>query len=81
MILKMAERTDHVWKSQSLAATYLEGVRAAIPLALEQIDVMLRLIAGCDWGGRALASTAKCVSIKFGGKRHGNRWKAGPGKG
>ena len=47
MFLKMVERTDHIWKSQSLAATYLEGVRAAIPLALEQIDVMLRLIAGC----------------------------------
>ena len=43
----MVERTDHIWKSQSLAATYLEGVRAAIPLALEQIDVMLRLIAAC----------------------------------
>ena len=43
----MPERTDHIWKSQSLAATYLEGVRAAIPLALEQIDVMLRLVAGC----------------------------------
>ena len=47
MSLKMVERTDQVWKSQSLAATYLEGVRAAIPLALEQIDVMLRLIAAC----------------------------------
>jgi hypothetical protein len=33
MFLKMVERTDQVWKSQSLAATYLEGVRAAIPLA------------------------------------------------
>ena len=43
----MAERTDQIWKTESLAATYLEGVRAAIPLALEQIDVMLRLIAGC----------------------------------
>jgi ubiquinone/menaquinone biosynthesis C-methylase UbiE len=43
----MGERTDHVWKTQSAAATYLEGIRAAIPLALEQIDVMLRLIAGC----------------------------------
>src|ERR1035437_7644577 len=43
----MVERTDQIWKSQSLAATYLEGVRAAIPLALEQIDVMLRLVAGC----------------------------------
>jgi ubiquinone/menaquinone biosynthesis C-methylase UbiE len=47
MFLKMIERTDHIWKSESLAATYLEGVRAAIPLALEQIDVMLRLVAGC----------------------------------
>jgi ubiquinone/menaquinone biosynthesis C-methylase UbiE len=47
MFLKMVERTDQVWKSQSLAATYLEGVRAAIPLALEQIEVMLRLIAAC----------------------------------
>ena len=43
----MAERTDRIWKSESLAATYLEGVRAAIPLALEQIDVMLRLMAAC----------------------------------
>ena len=43
----MAERTDQIWKTRSLAATYLEGVRAAIPLAVEQIDVMLRLIAGC----------------------------------
>ncbi len=43
----MVKRTDQVWKSQSLAATFLEGVRAAIPLALEQIDVMLRLIAAC----------------------------------
>jgi len=47
MFLAMAERTDQIWKSQSLAATYLEGVRAAIPLAVEQIDVMLRLIAAC----------------------------------
>lgn len=33
-----------VWRSKELARTYLEGVRGAIPLALEQIDVMLRLI-------------------------------------
>jgi ubiquinone/menaquinone biosynthesis C-methylase UbiE len=43
----MTERTDHVWKTQSAAAVYLEGIRAAFPLALEQIDVMLRLIAAC----------------------------------
>ena len=44
----MVERTDLVWKTQAAAATYLEGIRGAFPLALEQIDVMLRLIAGCE---------------------------------
>jgi ubiquinone/menaquinone biosynthesis C-methylase UbiE len=44
----MAERTDEVWKSSSLADVYLSGVRAAIPFAQEQIDVMLRLIAARD---------------------------------
>lgn len=39
------DRSDKVWQSSALAATYLEGVRAAIPLAQEQIDVLLRLIA------------------------------------
>lgn len=34
-----------VWKTSSLVAAYLEGVRGAIPFAQEQIDVMLRLIA------------------------------------
>jgi ubiquinone/menaquinone biosynthesis C-methylase UbiE len=43
----MVERTDQVWKTESLVAIYLEGIRAAFPLALEQIDVMLRLIAEC----------------------------------
>ena len=44
----MAERTDKVWMTSALAAVYLEGVRAAIPLAEEQIDIMLRIIAACD---------------------------------
>jgi len=43
----MATRTDEVWKQPSLAAVYLEGVRGAIPLAAEQMDVMLRLVAAC----------------------------------
>src|SRR5438874_6590421 len=43
----MSERTDEVWKSSSLAQVYLEDVRGAIPLAQEQIDIMLRLIAAC----------------------------------
>jgi tRNA (cmo5U34)-methyltransferase len=43
----MAGRTDEVWTTPSLVAVYLEGVRGAIPLAQEQIDIMLRLIAAC----------------------------------
>jgi tRNA (cmo5U34)-methyltransferase len=43
----MAKCTDEVWKSPSLAARYLEGVRGAIPFAQEQIEVMLRLVAAC----------------------------------
>jgi tRNA (cmo5U34)-methyltransferase len=43
----MPARTDEVWKTCSLVATYLEGVRGAIPLAEEQIDIMLRLLAAC----------------------------------
>ena len=35
---------DAVWQGKGLTNTYLEGVRGAIPLANEQIDVMLRLI-------------------------------------
>jgi translation initiation factor 1 len=37
-------RTDVIWKTEALAQTFLEGVRGAIPLAPEQIDVMLRVI-------------------------------------
>jgi ubiquinone/menaquinone biosynthesis C-methylase UbiE len=48
----MAEATGDIWKSAALTTTFLEGVRGAIPLAAEQIDVMLRLIAalGCPPG-------------------------------
>ncbi len=59
---------DHVWKSGTVAKLYLEGVRRAIPLAEQQIDLLLfiageapRLISrfldlGCGDGvlGRAL---------------------------
>jgi SAM-dependent methyltransferase len=41
----MPARTDEVWKTSAVAKVYLEGVRAAIPLAQEQLDVMLRLLA------------------------------------
>lgn len=32
------------WKDAQLVRSYLEGVRGAIPLAQEQVDVMLRLV-------------------------------------
>ena len=35
---------DIVWKDQTLVKNYLTGVRGAIPMANEQIDVMLRVI-------------------------------------
>ncbi|HMR63885.1 MAG TPA: class I SAM-dependent methyltransferase [Anaerolineae bacterium] len=39
------QRKDRVWQSASIAAKYLQGTRAAVPLAAEQIDVMLRVLA------------------------------------
>ncbi|MEZ5367122.1 MAG: class I SAM-dependent methyltransferase [Bryobacterales bacterium] len=41
----MSIADDRVWQDDSVARRYLEGVRGAIPLAAEQVDVMLRLIA------------------------------------
>lgn len=35
---------DQVWKSEQLGKRYLEGVRGAVPLAAEQIEVMLRIV-------------------------------------
>ncbi len=40
----MAEHSDRVWQDARVAKTYLTGVRRAIPLAAEQIDVVLRLV-------------------------------------
>lgn len=37
-----------VWKSKEVAERYLNGMRGAFPLAKEQIEIMLRVIAGCD---------------------------------
>ena len=45
--MQMVEQNAGVWKSASLVSAFLEGVRGAIPLAQEQIDVMLRLIEAC----------------------------------
>jgi ubiquinone/menaquinone biosynthesis C-methylase UbiE len=38
------ESNDRVWQSADLVQHFLAGVRAAIPLAKEQIEVMLRLL-------------------------------------
>jgi ubiquinone/menaquinone biosynthesis C-methylase UbiE len=59
-----------IWKKETLAAKFLDGIRAAIPLAEEQINVMLKILSysspnlktfldlGCGDGimGRALLS-------------------------
>lgn len=37
-------RSDTVWQSPDLARKYLTGIRGAIPLANEQVAVMLRLL-------------------------------------
>ena len=37
-------KTDEVWKSPQLAETFLEGVRGAIPLASEQLEMILRIV-------------------------------------
>lgn len=39
----MTNRQDTVWQATGLANTYLDGVRGAIPLAAEQIDIIVRL--------------------------------------
>lgn len=36
-------RQDSVWQADALTHAYLDGVRGAIPLAAEQIDIMTRL--------------------------------------
>ncbi|MFP6581573.1 MAG: class I SAM-dependent methyltransferase [Candidatus Hydrogenedentota bacterium] len=36
--------TDTVWKSEEVASKYLQGVRGAIPGALLQLEVMMRLL-------------------------------------
>jgi ubiquinone/menaquinone biosynthesis C-methylase UbiE len=42
MDIKMAKTEN--WKTEQLASTYIEGVRGAIPLATEQIEIILRII-------------------------------------
>ena len=40
----MGTKQDRVWQNAELAKIYLEGVRGAIPLAAEQLKVMLQVI-------------------------------------
>ena len=40
----MRKKTAEVWKSPELAGKYLTGIRGAIPMANEQIQVMIKLI-------------------------------------
>ena len=39
---------EHIWKSSSLVKKYLSGVRGAIPLASEQLDIVMRLISKAE---------------------------------
>lgn len=39
------DRTDTVWQSPQVIRNYLTGTRRYIPLAAEQLDVMLRVVA------------------------------------
>ena len=41
----MPDEPSHVWNNPEVARQFLQNVRGAIPLAIEQIDMMLRLLA------------------------------------
>jgi SAM-dependent methyltransferase len=47
-------RRDAVWQGEALAATYLGGVRGAIPLAAEQIAILVRLARAARPAARAI---------------------------
>jgi tRNA (cmo5U34)-methyltransferase len=38
------QNEKHAWQDQHMAKMYLEGIRGAIPLAAEQLDVILRIV-------------------------------------
>lgn len=54
------QRQDTVWQSAALTQSYLEGVRGAIPLAREQLDVMLRI------AGAACPNTSRFLDLGCG---------------
>ena len=43
----MDERRDVMWQSAEVAHKFLKGVRGAVPLAAEQIAVLIRLLKNC----------------------------------
>jgi len=46
---------DNIWKTQDLTSNFLTGVRGALPLAAEQIDLIVRLVdAACPTVDRFL---------------------------
>lgn len=51
----MRKSQGGAWKDGDLVATYLGGVRAAIPLAAEQIETMVRVVAELTGGIRRFA--------------------------
>jgi trans-aconitate methyltransferase len=68
-------RRDTVWQREDLARTFLEGVRGGIPLAAEQLDVLLRVLAaqppirryadlGCGDGALARAILSRWPQAK-----------------
>ena len=40
----MKNRQDKIWTSEDVVSRYISGVRAAIPLAKEQLDIMVHLL-------------------------------------
>ena len=52
--MSVVERQDTAWQAAELSAAYLTGVRGAIPLAAEQIDILLRLAKAAQPAPRAL---------------------------
>lgn len=47
-------RRDAVWQGAALTNTYLDGVRGAIPLAAEQIEILVRLAQAARPTARAI---------------------------
>jgi tRNA (cmo5U34)-methyltransferase len=54
------ESKAHLWKVTKYASDYLDGVRGAIPMAAEQLEIMLRLLR------RARPQLQSCLDIGCG---------------